>query len=131
MLLFGLIGLMLIGLGLAGGAYVVYLWQTATLNPDRPLMTLLVLFILTGIQILMFGFLGSGLVRLRKEIFVVQRENKLLEMKLDEWHKQLRQAANEDNDQTPDNSANTGAGRRRATDQTPAVDHKSPAGISD
>jgi dolichol-phosphate mannosyltransferase len=55
MLLFGLIGLGLIGLGLLGGAYVVYLWQSGTLNPDRPLMTLLVLFILTGIQILMFG----------------------------------------------------------------------------
>ncbi len=84
-LLFGAIGLVLIGLGLLGGGYVVYLWQNGTLNPDRPLMTLLVLFILTGIQILMFGFLGSGLVKLRKEIFVVQRENKRLELKLDRW----------------------------------------------
>lgn len=60
MLLFGLVGLALIGGGLIGGGYIVYLWQVAALNPNRPLMTLLVLLILTGIQILMFGFLGSG-----------------------------------------------------------------------
>lgn len=88
-LLFGLIGLALIGLGLVGGGYIVYLWQSGTLNPNRPLMTLVVLFILTGVQILMFGFLGSGLVKLRKEIFVVQRENKMLEMKLDQWKESL------------------------------------------
>jgi dolichol-phosphate mannosyltransferase len=89
MLLFGLIGLALIAMGLLGGGYVIYLWQSGTLNPNRPLMTLLVLFILTGIQILMFGFLGSGLVKLRKEIFVVQRENKRLEMKIDQWKDSL------------------------------------------
>lgn len=93
-LLFGLIGLALIGLGIVGGGYVVYLWQSGTLNPNRPLMTLIVLFILTGIQILMFGFLGSGLVKLRKEIFVVQRENKMLEMKLDQWKESLETTAN-------------------------------------
>ena len=37
----------------------------------------------------MFGFLGSGIVRLRKEIFVVQKENKLLEMKLEDRKEQV------------------------------------------
>ncbi len=85
MLLFGLIGLGLIGLGILGGGYLIYLWQSATLNPNRPLMTLVSLLILTGIQIIVFGFLGSGLVRLRREIFVVQRENKDLESQLEEF----------------------------------------------
>jgi glycosyltransferase involved in cell wall biosynthesis len=85
MILFGVIGLILVGLGLAGGGYLIYLWQSGTLNPNRPLMTLLVIFLLTGLQILMFGFLGSGLVKLRKEIFVVQRQNKTLEQQLDQW----------------------------------------------
>jgi dolichol-phosphate mannosyltransferase len=84
MLLFGLLGLMLIGSGVLGGGYIIYLWQTANLNPNRPLMTLVPLLVLTGIQILVFGFLGSGIVRLRKEIFVVQRENKELDAKIEE-----------------------------------------------
>ncbi len=82
-LLFGLIGMILIGLGALGGAYILYLWQSAALNPSRPLMTLVPLVILTGIQILVFGFLGSGLARLRREILIVQRENKELEHKFD------------------------------------------------
>lgn len=83
MLLFGLVGLALIALGVVGGGYIVYLWQIASLNPSRPLMTLVPLVVLTGIQILVFGFLGSGLARLRREIFVVQRENKELESQLE------------------------------------------------
>jgi glycosyltransferase involved in cell wall biosynthesis len=82
-LLFGMIGLFLIGLGLLGGGYIIYLWQSADLNPNRPLMTLVPLLILTGIQVLVFGFLGSGLARLRREILVVQRENKELERQLE------------------------------------------------
>jgi glycosyltransferase involved in cell wall biosynthesis len=82
-LLFGLIGMMLIGLGIMGGGYILYLWQSASLNPSRPLMTLVPLVILTGVQILVFGFLGSGLARLRREILIVQRENKELEHKFD------------------------------------------------
>lgn len=122
MLLFGLIGMILIGLGLAGGGYVIYLWQSGTLNPNRPLMTLLVLFILTGIQILMFGFLGSGLVKLRKEVFVVQRENKMLEMKLDGWMKTHAKA--EDKDDEPIADASSGKPQRnRRVDQEAASHH--------
>ncbi len=121
-LLFGAIGLVLIGLGLLGGGYVVYLWQNGTLNPNRPLMTLLVLFILTGIQILMFGFLGSGLVKLRKEIFVVQRENKRLEMKLDRWMSDHPEAdAKRDESVSEPNNREPVADRH--LDQAPANHH--------
>jgi dolichol-phosphate mannosyltransferase len=81
-ILFGAIGLFMIFLGSLGGAYVVYLWQKGTLNPNRPLMTLIVLLIIAGIQVLLFGFLGTQLVHLRKEIYKVQRENKNLEKKI-------------------------------------------------
>lgn len=120
-LLFGLIGLALIGLGFAGGGYVVYLWQDGTLNPNRPLMTLIVLFILTGIQILMFGLLGSGLVRLRKEIFVVQRENKMLEMKLDQWKESLETDAN------PRQTEIKSGDDKRSEHQEAPADYESPA----
>ncbi len=79
MILFGAVGLIMLFLGFLGGGYVIYLWQKGTLNPNRPLMTLIVLLIVAGIQVLLFGFLGTQLVHLRKEIYKVQRENKNLE----------------------------------------------------
>jgi len=81
-ILFGAIGLFMLFLGFLGGTYIIYLWQKGTLNPNRPLMTLIVLLIVAGIQVLLFGFLGTQLVHLRKEIYKIQRENKTLEDKI-------------------------------------------------
>ena len=85
-ILFGAIGLFMLLLGFLGGTYVIYLWQKGILNPNRPLMTLMVLLVVAGIQVLLFGFLGTQLVHLRKEIYKVQRENKNLEKKIDTLH---------------------------------------------
>lgn len=79
MILFGAVGFFMLLLGFLGGAYIVYLWQKGILNPNRPLMTLMALLIIAGIQVLLFGFLGTQLVHLRREIYKVQRENKNLE----------------------------------------------------
>ncbi len=89
-LLFGGIGLFMLFLGFLGGIYVIYLWQKGTLNPNRPLMTLMVLLIVAGIQVLLFGFLGTQLVRLRKEIYKVQRENKGMEKEMENLHRTIR-----------------------------------------
>ncbi len=82
-LLFGLIGLFLIGLGLGVGFYMIYLWQMETLNPNRPLMTLMILLLVAGLQIILFGFLGTQMVGLRKEVYKMQtnlhRANEMLE----------------------------------------------------
>lgn len=72
-ILFGIVGSLLILAGLLAGGYIVYLWQNGTLNPNRPLMTLMVIVLLAGMQVFLFGFLGSLLVSLRREIFRVQR----------------------------------------------------------
>jgi len=72
-LLFGLFGLMLIGAGILIGMYIIYLWQMQTLNPNRPLMTLMVLLFVSGLQVILFGFLGTQIVNLRKEIYKIQR----------------------------------------------------------
>ena len=77
-MLFGLIGAVLIALGLLGGAHLIYLWQTGTLNPNRPLITLVVILLVSGLQIALFGFLGTQLVRIHRELFRMQRENKQL-----------------------------------------------------
>ncbi len=82
-ILFGLVGFFMLLLGFLGGGYVIYLWQKGSLNPNRPLMTLIVLLVISGIQVLLFGFLGTQLVHLRKEIYKIQRENKNLEDKID------------------------------------------------
>lgn len=86
-LLFGLIGIALIIIGLGLGAYIIYLWQTGSLNPNRPIMTLLALFMISGLQIILFGFLGTQMVGLRKEIYKIQRNQHLMEDIL-EGHKQ-------------------------------------------
>ncbi len=83
-ILFGLVGLFMVLLGFLGGGYVMYLWQKGSLNPNRPLMTLIVLLVISGIQVLLFGFLGTQLVHLRKEIYKIQRENKNLEQKIED-----------------------------------------------
>jgi dolichol-phosphate mannosyltransferase len=84
-MLFGLVGSMLILGGLGIGAYIVYLWQKAALNPNRPLMTLMVIVLVAGMQVLLFGFIGSLLVILRREIFRVQRRQGEILQRLDRF----------------------------------------------
>jgi glycosyltransferase involved in cell wall biosynthesis len=78
-LLFGLVGFILIAIGLGFGGYIIYLWQAGTLNPARPMMTLMLLLLVSGLQVLLFGFLGTQLVGLRKEIYKIQRNQYRLE----------------------------------------------------
>ncbi len=81
-LLFGFIGIVLALIGLILGIYIILLWNLRILNPVRPLMTLLVLFVVSGLQLASFGFIGTQIAALRKEIIKVQRENRLLEKAL-------------------------------------------------
>ncbi len=73
MIIFGIMGIGLLTAGLITGGYIVYLKFTGSLNPIRPLMTMLVLFLLGGIQLLSFGFIAILVGILRKEILKVQR----------------------------------------------------------
>jgi glycosyltransferase involved in cell wall biosynthesis len=81
-LLFGLIGALILGLGLGTGVHLVYLWQTESLNPDRPLVSLTVILLVAGLQVLLFGFLGSQIVQVRRELFRTQKTVKLAMNKL-------------------------------------------------
>ena len=84
MIFFGFLGLILLILGIIDGTYIIVLWQKGTLNPQRPLMTLLVLLILGGVQVFAFGFLAMQLVALRRELYILQRENRLIRRRLEE-----------------------------------------------
>ncbi len=84
-LVFGGLGLLLLVAGLLGGIYVSVLRFQGTLNPGRPLTTLVVILMLAGLQILSFGFIALQVGVLRREIFKLQRENRLLRRQVRQW----------------------------------------------
>ncbi len=83
MILFGVIGLFLFLIGIISGIYLFYLYLIGTLDPTRPLMIFMMLMIISGIQILIFGFIATQISLLKREIFIIQKENKLLRKKLE------------------------------------------------
>ena len=75
MIIFGFLGLVTLGIGLLVGIYIAYLRFSGELTAGRPLITLALLLILGGIQILSFGFVAIQIVSLRREILRIQKEN--------------------------------------------------------
>ncbi|MGB9978582.1 glycosyltransferase [Methanobacterium sp.] len=82
MMLFGAIGLILLFIGLISALYLFYEFIMGTLDPTRPLMLFMVLMVLSGIQILIFGFVATQISLLKREVYIVQKENKLLRKRL-------------------------------------------------
>ena len=82
MMLFGVIGLLMCLIGIISAVYLFYQYLMGTLDPSRPLMLFMVLMIIAGIQILIFGFVATQISLLKREIYIVQKENKLLRKKL-------------------------------------------------
>lgn len=82
MILFGVIGLILCLVGIVSAIYLFYQFLIGTLDPTRPLMLFMVLMILSGIQILIFGFVATQISLLKREIYIVQKENKLIRKKM-------------------------------------------------
>lgn len=83
-LLFGAVGLFLVLLSFGGAGYIFHLWREGDLNPTRPLVTLTVLAFLAGLATLFFGFLGTQLVHLKREIYRIQKTAKETFMKIEE-----------------------------------------------
>jgi dolichol-phosphate mannosyltransferase len=82
LLFFGILGLILVLLGLIGGGAIIVMWQKGVLNPNRPLMTLVVLLLLGGVQALSLGFVGSQIASMRRDIFRIQSQAKWLQNSL-------------------------------------------------
>jgi Glycosyltransferases involved in cell wall biogenesis len=82
MMLFGVTGFILLFIGLISALYLFYQFIMGNLDPTRPLMLFMVLMILSGIQILIFGFVATQISLLKREVYIVQKENKLLRKKL-------------------------------------------------
>lgn len=83
MILFGFVGLGLCIIGIISAIYLFYLYLIGQLDPNRPLMIFMVLTLLSGIQILIFGFMATQISLLKREIYIVQKENKLMRKKLE------------------------------------------------
>ena len=71
-IVFGLLGLFFLLGSIWGIALMTWEWWHGTLNPNRPLMTIIVLAFLGGLQLLSFGIIGTQFVTLRKEIIKIQ-----------------------------------------------------------
>lgn len=73
-IVFGLVGFLFLVGSFLGMGYLFYIWWTpnAVLNPDRPLMTIIILAFLGGLQLISFGVIGTQIVELRKEIVKIQ-----------------------------------------------------------
>ncbi|MDY9922735.1 glycosyltransferase family 2 protein [Methanobacterium sp.] len=82
MILFGVIGLLICLIGIIAAIYLFYQYLVGTLDPNRPLMLFMVLMIIAGIQILIFGFVATQISLLKREIYIIQKENKLMRKKL-------------------------------------------------
>ena len=85
MVLFGLIGFVILLIGIISGFYLFYQYLTGSLDPNRPLMLFMAIMVLSGIQILIFGFVATQISLLRREIYLVQKENKLIRKKWDKY----------------------------------------------
>jgi hypothetical protein len=61
---FGLVGLLSLGVGVAIGLYLTFLkFGLGQSIGDRPLLILVVVLVLTGVQLFSFGLLGELLMR--------------------------------------------------------------------
>jgi glycosyltransferase involved in cell wall biosynthesis len=72
-LLFGIAGGLLLLAGLVVLIALLGVWRQGALNPERPLMTVLLVLTLGGFQLLAFGFLGTQISDLRRTMIRFQR----------------------------------------------------------
>ncbi|MBI5681010.1 MAG: glycosyltransferase family 2 protein [Methanobacterium sp.] len=82
MILFGAIGIILLLIGMISALYLFYQYLIGTLDPTRPLMLFMALMVISGIQILIFGFVATQISLLKREIYIIQKENRLIKKKL-------------------------------------------------
>ncbi|GAB4277314.1 MAG: hypothetical protein Kow0056_08650 [Coriobacteriia bacterium] len=72
--MFGLMGLLFLMLGVGIGGYLLYVFLGGELNPERPLMTLMVLLFLGGSMALSFAILATELLEIRRAVVRLQRD---------------------------------------------------------
>jgi hypothetical protein len=76
LVMFGGLGTVFLAIGFIFGAYLIYLKFASTLIAGRPMMIMVAILILMGLQMLSFGFIAILLTELRKEIYRIKRDLK-------------------------------------------------------
>ena len=82
MIIFGFFGFVMVLVGFILGILFVIQRYMGTLNPTRPIFTLMIILLLAGIQMLSFGFIANQIGIIKKEIYKIQKENKEIDKKL-------------------------------------------------
>lgn len=77
-LIFGAIGGGLSFAGFLMGIYIAWERFAGNLSPDRPLISLMILLLVVGVQFLCFAFIASQNIFLRNEMFRLQRQMNIL-----------------------------------------------------
>jgi hypothetical protein len=78
-LIFGGVGLLLLVMGLVSGGYITYLFFEGRLDPNRPLINLTVLFIVSGIIVLLFGFVSNQVLLVKRELLKIRKDVRKME----------------------------------------------------
>jgi len=73
-LIFGFFGLLLIIIGIISGAYILNLFFRNELDPNRPLINMTVLLVVSGLLVLLFGFVSNQILQIKREILKMRRD---------------------------------------------------------
>ncbi len=73
-IIFGFFGILLLIFGLISGLYILKLYLSNSLDPNRPLINLTILFTVGGMIILLFGFVSNQILQIKKEILKIRRD---------------------------------------------------------
>jgi glycosyltransferase involved in cell wall biosynthesis len=82
--IFGVIGVLLITIGIIIAGYLLGVYVTGALNPERPLMTLMVLVFLVGVLLLGFAIVAQQLLELQKDVVRLQGDVRRLRAEVGE-----------------------------------------------
>tara|TARA_Y100000591_G_scaffold248192_2_gene219301 strand:+ start:707 stop:1702 length:996 start_codon:yes stop_codon:yes gene_type:complete len=76
--IFGILGLLVLAIGSTSAFYLLSDFFKGDLNPERPLMTAVVVMLIGGFNLISFGLLGLQINDLRSEIYRLQKNLKIL-----------------------------------------------------
>ena len=70
--IFGVVGVLLVTAGIITAGYLLGEYLTGSLNPERPLMTVMLLLFLVGVLLLGFAIVAQQLLELQKDVIRLQ-----------------------------------------------------------
>jgi hypothetical protein len=94
--IFGAFGVLLVVAGIIIGGYLLGEYVTGSLNPERPLMTVMLLLFLVGVLLLGFAIVAQQLLELQKDVVRLQGDVRRLRVQVDLSERAAEGAAGDD-----------------------------------